>query len=149
MTAPHFHRFTVAVLALPDGRSWVLLEDLIFGDIVVPCGFITDFASLPAPLRVWTNPWGRHGLAAIIHDRLYWSQQTSRRVADEMFLRAMKALYVRRTQAWALYAGVRLFGWAAWRKNRQDREAGFSKVLRGTADELRAHVDQLWKESRG
>ncbi len=39
--------------------------------IVVPVGFVTDFASIPWGLRNSFPPLGRHARAAIIHDFLY------------------------------------------------------------------------------
>jgi hypothetical protein len=140
-----FRGLPVRLDAMPDNRSWVVVQDLVFGPYTVPAGFVTDLASLPAFLRWWTDPWGRHGHAAIVHDLLYWTQKTTRRQADDVFLRGMKALRVRTTQRYALWLGVRLFGWLAWRNNRDARLAGFLKVLHDV--DTRAHVERLWAES--
>ena len=61
--------------------------------------------------------------AAVIHDILYRSQPAgvTRAQADLVLLEAMLASGVRRTQALAIYAGVRAGGWWAWRANRPHR----------------------------
>lgn len=142
-----FKTLPVRLLPMPDGRSWVLLDELVYGAVAVPQGFVTDFASLPAFLRWWTDPWGRHGHAAMVHDELYWTQRTSRKVADAAFLSGMRSLRVRPTQRYVLWLGVRLFGWWAWMGNREARMAGFEKRLQGDEAALRAHVQALWAES--
>ena len=107
-----------------------------------PANFETDFASIPR-LLWWLLPvWGRYGKAAVIHDYLYRGGKISvaeevygvpentlmppfrlphpsRQQADQIMLEAMEVLEVPRWQRRLIYAGVRVGGWWAWRRNRQ------------------------------
>ena len=87
-----------------------LLVDGRIEDIQVPAGFSTDFASIPRPLWAWAAPHGKHSLAAVVHDYLYLEQRFSRRVNDAIFYRMLRALGVRPTKAWAMWAAVRIGG---------------------------------------
>ena len=124
------------VRPLADGDSWVLMDDLVYKtnddrSIAVPLGFITDFASVPKFLWWWTAPWGRHGFAGIIHDWLYYIQDSSRADADALFREVMGKLGVRSTRAWLMWVAVRGPGWFAWRANARRTEelgAGWKQV---------------------
>lgn len=109
---------------LPDGR-WRLRRNLVYesarhGRIVVPEGFVTDFASVPrVPAVYWLTGNAAHQ-AAVVHDWLYRRQTVSRRTADAVLLEA-SACSLPREPRWrrvVMWAGVRLFGWIAWRANR-------------------------------
>ena len=113
--------------------------------ISVPKGFITDFASVPkltSPLFTliglglyllgfdtlgviilliicalsWFREWGKHGKAAVIHDRLYQTHEVTRRMADLIFYEAMLIGGTKKWKAKLMYFGVRIFGFLAWRK---------------------------------
>ncbi|MCK9363811.1 MAG: DUF1353 domain-containing protein, partial [Syntrophales bacterium] len=82
-----------------DGANkfWITIEDMtyVIGNtnerIVVPKGFVTDFASIPEKLWSWgLSPHGRYSRAAIVHDYLYWSQGCARAQADRLLVIAMK-----------------------------------------------------------
>ena len=96
--------FTNALLVSPlsDGKSWVIVGDFGYDigeegssmKVEVKRGFVTDFASVPRMLW-WVLPkWGVYGNAAVIHDWLYWDQQTTRKEADGILLEAMAVLHV-------------------------------------------------------
>ena len=89
--------------------DWELCEPVSYyltepeGDtVVVPPGFVTDFASVPRPFWWWIAPWGRHGRAAIVHDFLYQrgsvtapgggTRRPSKRESDRIFRQAMAVL---------------------------------------------------------
>jgi hypothetical protein len=79
--------------------------------VVVPAGFVTDFASIPR--LFWTlvgHPAGRYAQAAVLHDFLYSSRAVPRGEADRIFREAMQVLGVPAWQRWAIWAGVRLGG---------------------------------------
>jgi len=109
---------------------FVVASRLVFrtGDglrITVLPGWATDGASVPAALRWWAPPFaGPYTAAAILHDALYRAQPPGidRATADRILLDAMLASDVRRTQAWAIYVGVRIGGWLPWRRNRRHVE---------------------------
>jgi len=87
--------------------------------IVVPAGFITDFASIPKIFWPIISPTGEHGKAAVIHDYCYYSACYSRLRSDAIFLEGMKVLKVKKWKRDAMYFGVVLGGWKAWHDHRQ------------------------------
>lgn len=112
---------------LPSGRHARLLEtfraDLPgWRPVVVPGGFETDFASVPRILWAVIPPWGKYSAAAVAHDWLYHKGKFSRWTCDAFFREHMRELGVGRLTRWIMWAGVRLFGWRAWRGHRR-REA--------------------------
>ena len=103
-----------------DRRTYKLLDDLVladeeFGAIIVPQGFVTDFASI----QVLHNAFlfvlfalvaGYGNYAATVHDWLYFGGQVSRKEADAILYRALRAEGVARWRAWLFWAGVRIGG---------------------------------------
>lgn len=136
-----------------DNRDWVLAQDVVYqvGNtsvrIVVPAGFVTDFASIPQAF--WSfglSPNGTYSKAAIIHDYLYWTQLCTRRQADNILLIAMKESGVGAATRDLIYRGVRQGGLAAWRANATERSQGLPKVVPAAALEFGPLV--LWKDYR-
>lgn len=120
------------VSQLPDTR-WVLEAELPYRThtgrlIVVPRGFVHDFASVPRLLRWLIEPTGRHGRAAILHDFLYWEQHHSRVIADQIFRDAMTESGVTPIVRWVLYRAVRRWGFLAWANNARDKAAGVERI---------------------
>ena len=77
--------------------QWLLLEDLVYQsdvlgrDVVVPSGFVTDFASVPrAPIAYFLAGNTGHR-AAVVHDYLIKSGEVKRELADEVFREALSA----------------------------------------------------------
>ncbi len=115
-------------------RKWVLIEDFSYdvGEedsgvrIKVPRRFVTDFASVPWFLLPLASPYGKPGWAAIIHDWLYYVHRwpnmdhMTRLEADQVFLEAMTVLEVWWIKRQFRYWVVRLFGWRAWQKKREE-----------------------------
>lgn len=87
--------------------------------IEAPKGMDTDFASVPRFFWRWLPPWGRYSPAVVIHDWLYKSGKVSRAEADLILLDLMERLGVSWIKRQAIYRGVRLGGWVAWRKYRK------------------------------
>jgi len=108
-------------------RKFLLYEPVIYDigysgsddRIIVPSGFITDFASIPRILWVFWPPMGQYSGAAILHDYLYSSQKHSRDRCDDIFMEAMVVLGVSRRTRYALFYGVRCGGWCAWNKHKE------------------------------
>ena len=79
---------------IPDGM-FRLLAPLRFQDKTgkthtVEVGAETNFANLPAPVRILMPVNGKHRRAATLHDDLYQRGSMSRKDADRLFLEAMK-----------------------------------------------------------
>lgn len=125
-----------------DGRKWEVRAPFEFHldhlgsneRVVIPVGFITDFASIPRALWRVLPPTGQYGKAAVIHDWLYqyrivtvlWPQVdkavgarlVERAEADHILLEGMQALEVGWLTRSTIYSGVRAGGWHSWNKYR-------------------------------
>lgn len=96
-------------------KSWRLLDDLTFGDVKVPKGFITDYASIKVfhnlllfPVYALFATYGNY--AATIHDYLYSMGTRSRSECDDIFYKALRAEGVARWRARLMWLGVRIGG---------------------------------------
>lgn len=108
-----------------EADRWVLLESLEYkvnnnddDVIVVPSGFITDFASIPQFFWSILPPFGKYSPAAVIHDWLYFTQTRKRSECDKIFLEAMEVMEVNWMTRHTMYRAVRLFGWKGWNKRK-------------------------------
>ena len=109
-----------------DGEHWRLLAALnyvsdTYGSIIVPAGFVTDFASTPQ--IVWSIGMPKSGIydcAAVVHDYLYvmgglLTDRTYTKVdADAIFNEAMGVLGVGRVKRYFMYQAVKWFGRGAF-----------------------------------
>lgn len=91
--------------------------------IVIPEGFVTDYASIPWWAR-WAFPkMGRHRIAAVLHDYLYCVSNPytdiNRERADELFLEAMLDENVTRWVANVMYKAVRAAGGSRYKKDKK------------------------------
>jgi hypothetical protein len=136
-----------------DNRQWVLVEDIRYRvgnsafTIVVPKGFVTDFASIPQPFwALGLSPNGTYSRAAIVHDYLYWSQGCSRLQADNILVIAMKESNVEAPTRAAIFDGVRLGGSRAWLGNAGERADELPRVIPDDAMAFEANV--LWPDYR-
>lgn len=128
-------RFLTPLLLEDTGRTdkagrelFELHEDLIYeiGEngtsicLVVPKGYVTDFASTPRFLWRILPPFGKHGRAAVLHDFLCQCNNFSRGVGDALFYEAMTSLGVASWRKVSMYLGVRFYWvfWGRWFNNR-------------------------------
>ncbi len=89
-------------------------------NVIVPEGFITDFASVPRMLWSIFPPTGRYTKAAVLHDYLYSNKseiETNRKQCDKMFLKGMEVLGVKRWVRNTIYRAVRIFGNKYYKKD--------------------------------
>lgn len=144
---------SVPVLADGDQEYWLLWNDMTWEignsgiKLVVPAGFVTDFASIPKFL--WSTgltPTGRYGRAAIIHDFLYWSQGCTKAQADRLMVIAMKESQVDVIDEKLIYSGVSVGGDKSWKDNEEMRKR---KILRVVPSEYRTfEANRRWLEYR-
>lgn len=114
---------------LDDVREkWVLTQDLIyhtdkrFEPVIVPMGFMTDFASVPRlPLAYWLMANVAHQ-AAVVHDYLYRTGDVSKELADDIFLEAMEVTGVPAWRRYPMYWAVKCFGSGAYKPIGGDRK---------------------------
>ena len=97
--------------------------------IVVPAGFVTDFASTPRALWSVIPPTGRYQLAAVVHDFLYWDQGCAREQADAIFRVAMAESNVKPFERDLMWQAVRRFGESAWNDNAAAKQAGKPRIV--------------------
>ena len=119
-----------------DNKYFILGEDMKYtiGDtkdmIVVPRGFVMDYASIPQAFwSLGLTPHGQYSRAAIIHDYLYWSQVCTPTQADNLMVIAMKESKVGLLDEVAIYNGVHYGGKGAWEKNTRNRKAGMPRII--------------------
>ena len=92
------------------------------GEIRVPKGFITDFASIPRVFWTILPPDGKYTQAAVLHDFLYYKKgkltnmKLSRKECDGVFLEAMEVLSVSWIKRHTIYRAVRMFGWLPFKR---------------------------------
>lgn len=124
------------IRAFGDNNYFIVSEDMryVIGttkeQIVIPTGFVTDFASIPQSL--WSfglSPHGQYSRAALVHDYLYWSQGCKREQADRLLVIAMKESKVGAFDEWVIYKGVDLGGKGSWDTNWRERDAGLPRVV--------------------
>lgn len=112
--------------------------------VTAPTGFVTDFASVPRPFWALLPPDDEYVTAAVIHDWLYWSQTTSRSVADLALKDCMVELGVSSIKVAAIYEAVSLFGGAAWDSNAALKAKGEGRVLKRFPSDLKVRWE-AWK----
>jgi hypothetical protein len=103
-------------------ETWTVFESFtwqgLFSTITVPEGMITDFASIPRMFWSIVPPFGRHSLAALVHDSLYRTEglehQLSRYQCDLEFEYAMRCGNVNPIKRAIMFRAVRMFADARW-----------------------------------
>lgn len=113
------------VVPSADERTFEIMSPLVYesdlvGDVTVPMGFETDFASVPRALWSILPPFGMYGEAAVVHDYLYSTQHFARATADAVLMEAMESSGVAWLTRRTIYCMVRLFGWHAWRQHQRE-----------------------------
>lgn len=132
------------VSPLGDGKNWILRDgfyyeyrDIRKGSdyrIEVPPKFMTDYASTPRCLWWFIKPWGKHGMATVIHDWLYWEQKLpgwddfQRKDAEEIFHRCLIDSRVGALKARLMYLAVKWFAGRTWNGNKRKRAEGWNRI---------------------
>lgn len=102
--------------------TWTLDSPLVFfseilgGKVTVPAGFVTDFASVPRVPVAYLLYANRGRKAAVVHDYLYRRGEPDRETCDAVFREALAADGEGFFVSWAMWSGVRLFGWKFYAK---------------------------------
>ncbi|HFN0463108.1 TPA: DUF1353 domain-containing protein [Klebsiella quasipneumoniae subsp. similipneumoniae] len=123
-------------ISLNDGVYEYLYSDMIYeigntGEkIVIPAGFVTDFASIPPELsRLGLKSKGEYGRAAVVHDYLYWTQVCTKDQADRILVLGMKESDVNVVKRFLVHTGVHDFGKQSWQKNYREKNAGLIRLI--------------------
>lgn len=91
-------------------------------EIVVPEGFVTDFASVPRLPIVYLAVGNTGHKAAVLHDWLYYTKRFSRKACDLYFYHALRESGVNWFYARAMYSAVRLAGGAFYNLPKEEKE---------------------------
>lgn len=132
------------VSPLGDGKTWILRDGFFYVyrdvsrgseyQIDVPAKFMTDYASTPRFMWWIIKPWGKHGMAAVIHDWLYWEQRLpeweefQKRDAETIFHRCLIDSGVGAVKSFLMYLAVKWLGKGAWKGNQRKRASGWNRV---------------------
>jgi caspase domain-containing protein/uncharacterized protein DUF1353 len=144
--ALQFTRFKdpIYVLTSPIGWKPNAEQAARYKPVEVPKGFVTDLASIPQLFWSALRPDGEYAYAAIIHDYLYWTQETSKEMADEIFQNAMIDFKIDSRVAATIYNAVRFGGASAWQKNAELKAKGEKRILKMSPDDPRITWSE-WK----
>lgn len=112
------NKFNDAILVEYHNEKWTVMREFSFyftidGEkrtVIIPKGFVTDFASTPRILYPLLPPTGKHNRAALAHDYLYSIGRFSRKHSDQAFYQLLGACKVNKTISELAYWGLRLFG---------------------------------------
>lgn len=117
-----------------DSTHWRLLSTFRYDSavaqarIVVPAGFVTDFASVPRLPIAFLLFGDMAQAAAVIHDWLYTTGLFAKAIADSVFYEAMRASGIGFWRARVMYWGVAYGGGLAWAKHRADHDPNLFTV---------------------
>jgi hypothetical protein len=123
-------RFSDAYWYLTRSIEWTPLPGQQLPSVKLPVGFVTDFASIPRVLWSTLPRDGDYVWAAVIHDYLYWNQETTRDVADDVFNAAMVDFKIPTMTRVAIYRAVQLGGEPSWRENAALKLAGEKRTIK-------------------
>jgi|GEM_PF-2149715 len=122
-------------------QQWRLIRtcDVAIGEgyhhhhVCIPCGLVTDFASVPKFFKPLFPDRICYGVGALVHDHLYKTGEVGKVIADAL----LKGLLLdcdgaTEWQAEIFFQAVHLFGFVAWRKHRltqrrQDAKTGATR----------------------
>lgn len=125
-------RFPEPIYALTSPIGWkpssATHRDL--KPVMVPTGFVTDFASVPSIFWSVLPRDGVYVYAAVLHDYLYWVQDRERESVDRVLRACMEEFSVDAVSRQAVYWGVRAGGGFAWSSNAKAKVRGERRVLK-------------------
>ena len=117
--------------------------------VIVPRGFVTDFASIPQPLNYFV---GGSRQPAVTGTRLWCTTISTgdriahARQADNILAIAMKDADVPLLERKIVYEAVRRFGQSAWDGNRSARQTGMIRTVAPPNDQV--PLSGTWDEYR-
>jgi hypothetical protein len=142
-------RFKDPMYVLQKEISWIpnAAQASQFKRVDVPVGFVTDLASIPRIFWSLLRPDGEYAYAAIVHDYLYWTQTTTRDIADLTLKHGMEDFGIDSMTIATIYNAVRVGGAGAWTENGQLRANGEKRILIKLPDDPRVTWED-WKKHK-
>lgn len=126
------------VYKLDNNGPATAARELARGVLVVPAGFVTDFASVPRVPVAFLVAGDIAIAPAALHDWLYTVQVCERALADAVFLEAMESAKVNWLKRKLMYRAVRWFGRARWAAVTPRDKLKAVDLLRAWSDDVRA-----------
>lgn len=120
----------LAVIQVTE-TDWQLVSPLVYWcefldrQLVVPEGFITDFASVPRLPFIYWFAGGATEAPAVLHDWFYRTNTSdlTREQADALLYEAIVARGYSRLRGWLMWAGVRVGGsWSYQKRSKHTTE---------------------------
>lgn len=85
--------------------------------LLIPKGYVTNFASVPRIFYLFIPPHGLTVNPSIVHDYLYEKDNNkTRKQCDDIWKQLMKEAGVKDWQIYSMYIFVRIFGSFNWKK---------------------------------
>jgi len=105
---------------IDDGNARLLSplkyeSDILDSLIIVPAGFVTDFASVPRVPIAYMLFGDRAHHESVVHDWCYQRHICTKSQADKIFLEAMVVRKKPRYIRWPMYWAVALAGWSSYK----------------------------------
>jgi hypothetical protein len=104
-------------------------SDILWRVITVPVGFLTDFASVPRIPVAFLLMGNCAQEAAVIHDWLYSTHETTREQADAVFWEACLVLGLYEWRANLMHWGVRIGGAGPWEAAGQQQKPHVEQAI--------------------
>lgn len=115
----------IVVSPLPDTepQQWKVHEPIVIriygSEMVIPKGFVCDFASVPKFMKPLFPDKAIYSTAAVVHDHLYKTGLSSKWMADAVFCELLACAHCAWITRMSMWLGVAMFGFVAWRKHRK------------------------------
>ena len=142
-------KFTSPLITEQIGHElWKVSKAFVFRsstgrDVVIPIGFETDLASIPALAQTVVSKVGYWSQAAVVHDLLYYRHRTgldatvTRLQADDILLEGCKlkadeySVPNLERRDWLIYGAVRVGGLSSWEtpEERIERQSVDESIL--------------------
>lgn len=125
MEAKFLSSLYVTLVDKEDQGRWELLTDFHYAsavlgrEVVVPKGFVTDFASVPRLPGAYMLVGNVAHEAAVIHDWFYVrasGDEVTRKQADDMLYEAAVLAGLAKWRAWLMWTAVRMFSGKFWKQ---------------------------------
>ena len=98
---------------------FLLIEDCKYGEIIIPKGFYTDFATVPKILWWLIPPHCKAAMPAVVHDYTCQYAIWPRNKCDAVFMQLLKETKMPKWQYYTMFLFVRAFGWLRYGKFKQ------------------------------
>lgn len=126
------------VRQIGEGKTWRLDAPVVYragtGDsLVVPAGFVAEFAPVPRWFHPYLTPADPLAGPAIVIDYLYWTARCTRAESDGVFRRALLEQGIADTLVAQLHNASASWGGTAWRDYARDRAGGLPRFVPPTA----------------